>query len=175
MEIEGCIDTLVLARSLELPAKLGDVYKKLTGLELINAHDAGADVEAALSLFRTKEFPRAYSNNTVVIGRKTVRIPLMEYIESQKVYCYREKAPPVVPTSARYDSQDQDQGAAELEEGLGVLASDDEEKGEITSLAEFAVRAVVRQRYFNKGYVIAWDNWLNCWFKSEHFLPHFFK
>ena len=39
----------------------------------------------------------------------------------------------------------------------------DQEKGEITSLAEFAVRAVVRQRYFNKGYVIAWDNWFNCW------------
>ncbi len=51
MEIEGCIDTLVLARSLELPAKLGDVYK------------------------------------------------------------------PVVPTSARYDSQDQDQGASELHGG----------------------------------------------------------
>jgi len=39
----------------------------------------------------------------------------------------------------------------------------DQDKGDITSLAEFAIRAVVRERYFRKGYMIAWDNWFNCW------------
>ena len=47
MDVEGFVDTLVIARELNLPTKLSDLYKRLTGIELSNAHDAGADADAA--------------------------------------------------------------------------------------------------------------------------------
>ena len=126
IDVEGFVDTLVIARELNLPTKLGDLYKRLTGLELSNAHDAGADADAALTLFKSAPFRSMYSDSSKSIGRKTV--PLIQYIESQKAHRDQEKAPVVVPTSTFERKEDhQDQNAAETEDGLTLLASDNEE------------------------------------------------
>ena len=77
MDVQGFVDTLVIARELNLPTKLGDLYKRLTGLELSNAHDAGADADAALTLFKSAPFRSMYSDSSKSIGRKTV--PLIQY------------------------------------------------------------------------------------------------
>ena len=126
MDVEGFVDTLVIARELNLPTKLSDLYKRLTGIELSNAHDAGADADAALTLFESAPFRSMYSDSSKSIGRKTV--PLIQYIESQKAHRDQEKAPIVVPTSTFESKEDHlDQNAAETEDGLTLLASDNEE------------------------------------------------
>jgi len=100
MDVEGFLDTLVIARELNLPTKLSDLYKRLTGVELSNAHDAGADADAVLTLFKSAPFRSMYSDSSKSIGRKTVQ--LIQYIESQNAHLRQQKMKtlPTLPVSS---------------------------------------------------------------------------